>query len=102
MEPTTAIIAAAPLVPPALNGLARLIEAIKSPFSKKRLEELRGQLADGLNEVLVEVQKQNDVIAKLQGRVEALKTHNRCIESRLAYLELPFWRRWFTRRPTTC
>jgi predicted phage tail protein len=92
MDPATAIAAATPFVKPALNGLARVIEAIKAPFSKKQLEELRTQLADGLNEVLIAVQRQSEEIDRLNAELASMQT-------RITYVELPFWKKWFSPKP---
>lgn len=115
MEPvTTTVLATVTLGGPILEGLAKLTAALKEPGGRKKVEELRQELAqaiDGINALLTEHEnkiveserkstlllEQADAQARLLSRAldqcDSLAAH-------VTYLRLPIWKRWFTAAPT--
>jgi hypothetical protein len=92
MEVLTIVGTASPLIKPALDGLSNLVRALKEPAGKRKLEDMRTELTDGLSAVRDTLERQAEVIDKLI-------SENQALSNRLAYLELPFYKRWFTQRP---
>ncbi len=82
-EPITLAIAAA--AGPAMNGASNLISALKEPMGKKKIEEMRKEISVALEEITTQLISQD---AKC-----------RALEQKIAYLELPFWKRWFVEKP---
>lgn len=86
---------------PALSGLAALINAVKAPLGKRRFEDLRVELQDGLENVKAVFEQQSTDIQNLQDSVALLKNQNGLLAAQVVFLRLPFWKRWSTPFPSS-
>jgi len=77
---------------PALNGLSKLIVALKEPLGKKKMEDLKSEVSTGLKGLQTLLEEQVT-------QIERLEKHMRHLEARIVYVELPFYRKWFTPKP---
>lgn len=100
-EPITLSIvtAATAAAGPALNGLAALTMALKEPGGKRKVEEMRKEFADSLDALRNVVSTYQDAISALESELEAQERAVRELQEWVAYLRLPFWKRWFTPKP---
>jgi hypothetical protein len=81
-----------PLVAPAIGKLADIIRALKEPMGKKGIDQVRADLTEALEKVTTILQ-QHEAFA------EAMAREMNYLRARVEYLELPFYKRWFTPKP---
>ena len=82
-----------PLVGPTIGKLADIIRALKEPMGKKGIDQLRVELTEALENI-------NTVLQQHEAFAEAMARELAYMRARVEWLELPFYKRWFTPRPT--
>ncbi|HEY3783234.1 MAG TPA: hypothetical protein VGL56_19315 [Fimbriimonadaceae bacterium] len=82
-----------PLVGPTITRLADIIRALKEPMGKKGIDQIRVELTEALENV-------NTVLQQHEAFAEAMAREMNYLRARVEYLELPFYKRWFTPKPT--
>ena len=93
------VAAASSAAGPALNGLAALTTALKEPGGKRKMEELRKEFAQSLGDLHEVVDKFEAAINALESEIERQDATMQRMQRQVAYLSLPWWKRWFTPKP---
>ncbi len=84
---------------PALNGLAALTTALKEPGGKRKMEELRKEFAQSLDDLHNVVDKFEAAINALESEIERQDRNIDHLKAQVDYLSLPWWKRLSTPKP---
>jgi len=88
------------LVGPALNGMATLVSALKEPAGKRKIEQMRSEFADSFEGLQAVMKGLEEALRTMEEERARQADQIRFLELQVAYLSLPFWKRWFTPIPS--
>ena len=85
---------------PALQGLSELVHALKEPLGRRKMEQMRAEFAESFEGLQMVIVRLDEALQATEQARSHQAEQIRALEVQLAYMQLPFWQRWFMRPPS--
>jgi hypothetical protein len=94
------VLATVTAIKPTVDSLTRLVNGINELGGKHQVGQLQQELAESMGELRTALQAIEDDLVKFGNAHTELRRTVESLSAEVAYLRLPFWKRWFTPAPT--